>query len=253
LEFEITKDFGTDINGIQEFKADLKEGGYAILSSSDNGIGASIWHNGNFYSIESVEDGVYFVSESDMTEIAKGESPNDYPNEIKLGKTGSNTSVKSTLSSATVKVYVAYTSAFAQNYPSIADFINQCENTTNDAFGLSDIASSIDIVGYSQLSYTESGDDVTDITRFTTKSDGYLDEIHSLRNQYEADVCVLLVNALDNHGYAASTGANFSNAFCVVRANSATSYYTFPHELAHLLSQTGMGENPRLQAKTLVN
>lgn len=74
LEFEITKDFGKDINGIQGFKADLKEGGYAILSSSDNGIGASIWHKGNFYSIESVEDGVYFVSESDMTEIAKGES-----------------------------------------------------------------------------------------------------------------------------------------------------------------------------------
>jgi parallel beta-helix repeat protein len=67
-----------------------------------------------------------------------------------------------------------------------------------------------------------------------TRSDGYLDEIHSLRNQYEADVCVLLVNTLDNHGYAASTGAEFNDAFCVVRASSAVSYYTFPHELGHL-------------------
>jgi|WetSurMetagenome_2_1015567.scaffolds.fasta_scaffold105489_2 hypothetical protein len=148
FEFTITKDFGKNVNGVQGFKADLKEGGYAMLSSSDNGIGASIWHDGSFYSIEPVEDGIYFISESDMTEITQGDSLNDYPKEIKLGKIGSSASVKSTLSSATVKVYVAYTSAVAQNY-NIDNLMTACENTTNDAFGLSEITSSIDIVGYS--------------------------------------------------------------------------------------------------------
>ena len=48
IEFEITKDFGKDVNGVQGYKAELKEGGYAILSNSENGIGASIWYKDSF-------------------------------------------------------------------------------------------------------------------------------------------------------------------------------------------------------------
>lgn len=52
IEFEITKEYETDVNGVQGFKAELKDGGYAILSSSENGIGASIRHINNFYNLE---------------------------------------------------------------------------------------------------------------------------------------------------------------------------------------------------------
>ena len=67
-----------------------------------------------------------------------------------------------------------------------------------------------------------------------TNNDGYMDEIHSLRNQYQADICVLLVNTLDNNGYAASIGAEFNDAFYVVKTSAAVSNYSFPHELGHL-------------------
>ena len=36
IEFEITKDFGKDVNGVQGYKAELKEGGYAIISLTGN-------------------------------------------------------------------------------------------------------------------------------------------------------------------------------------------------------------------------
>ncbi|MEW6509285.1 MAG: reprolysin-like metallopeptidase [Bacteroidota bacterium] len=239
LEFEITKDLGKNTDGIQGYKAELKEGGYSLFSISQEGMRVSIWYRENFYSIESVEDGIYFVSEVDLNEIAKHEcSIGDGGVKNKINKTTQNRSVNSVLSAATIKVFVAYTPAVAQNYSPISTFIDQCENITNDAFGNSLVSSSIDIVGYQQLIYTESGDDYTDITRFMTKNDSYLDEIHSLRNQYDADVCVLLVNTLNSNGSVPgeeAIGAQRYNAFFVVKASSAVSYYSFPHELGHLL------------------
>ena len=232
LEFEITEDYGKDVNGVQGYKAELKDGGYAILSRSENGIGASIWYKESFYSIEAIEEGIYFVSEVDINEIAKHENPNDYGSVKKLNKTTQNTSVTSVLSPATVKVFVAYTPAVAQNY-NVSNLISECRNVTNNAYTNSLISSNIEIAGSAQLTYTESGSGSTDVDRFKTKNDCYLDDIHSLRNQYEADVCVLLVNTLDNNGWSASIGAQFDDAFCVVKASSATSYYSFPHELGH--------------------
>ncbi len=196
-------------------------------------MGASVWYKESFYSIEFLEDGFYFVSEVDLNEIAKHENPNDYGSIKKLNKTTQNTSVNSALSAATIKVFVAYTSAVAQNY-NIDNLVSDCELTTNRAFQNSLVSSSIDVVGYQQLTYTESGNDSIDVYRFMTKNDGYMDEIHSLRNQYDADVCVLLVNTLNSNGRAASIGSEFSDAFCVVKAEKAVSYYSFAHELGHL-------------------
>ncbi|PIP78127.1 MAG: hypothetical protein COW85_05400 [Ignavibacteria bacterium CG22_combo_CG10-13_8_21_14_all_37_15] len=236
IEFEITKDFGKNVRGVQGFKAELKEGGYAILSSSVNGIGAAIWYQDTFYSIEPAGDGIYFVSEIDRSEMAKHECQQNDGSINQLNKTVQHTSVNSVLSPANIKVFVAYTPAAAQNY-NVGTLIPLCEYTTNYAFDNSLVSSTIEIVGSQQLTYVESGYATTDVNRFMTLNDTYLEEIHSLRNQYEADVCVLLVNSLDANGIVptGAIGAVLSNAFCVVKASAAASIYSFPHELGHLL------------------
>jgi len=235
IEFEITKDFAKNIDGVQGFKADLKEGGYAILSSSVNGIGAAIWYKDSFYSIEPLEDRIYFISEVDISEIAKHESKNDFNNST-LGKTTQNTSTNSILSPATIKVAMVWTPA-ADQYNDIPTILPGCFYTTINAFNNSEVSSSIDLVCSQLLTYTESGDDLTDVNRFMTLNDGYLEEIHSLRNQSGADVCVLLVNSLNSNGRVpnGAIGANIDNSFAVVKANAAVSNYSFAHELGHLL------------------
>jgi len=54
FEFEITKEFETDKNGVKGFKADIEDGGYAILSTSSEGIGASIWRTNGMNKISIV-------------------------------------------------------------------------------------------------------------------------------------------------------------------------------------------------------
>ena len=238
IEFEITKDLGKNRRGAQGFKADLKEGGSALLSISQKGLGAAVWFQDKFYSIEPVGDGIIFISEVDRSEMAKHECQQNDGSINQLNKTVQNTSVNSVLSPATIKVFVAYTHD-VDTYYSIGDLLEFCEEKTIEAFGLSDVSSTIEIVGSQELSYVESGNSATDVNRFMTLNDGYLEEIHSLRNQYEADVCVLLVNSLTDTTNGAvpvgAIGAVLSNAFCVVKASAAVSIYSFQHELGHLL------------------
>jgi hypothetical protein len=107
---------------------------------------------------------------------------------------------------------------------------------TKSSFENSSISSDIEIVGSQQLAYTESTDATTDLNRFVSINDGYLDEIHSLRNEYQADVCVLIVDSLLGvNGLAASIGAEYSTAFFVVNASATLEDLSFSHELGHLL------------------
>ena len=72
----------------------------------------------------------------------------------------------------------------------------------------------------------------TDLSRLRETSDGYIDEVHAQRNQYKADLVVLLVGR-GNYCGVGYQNANKDMAFSVVGQNCATGYYTFAHELGH--------------------
>lgn len=77
-----------------------------------------------------------------------------------------------------------------------------------------------------------------DLIRLATPGDGYIDNVHSLRNEYHADF-VTLIKENDNGcglGYLQTSAANslFENgAFNVTARGCATGNYTFGHELGH--------------------
>lgn len=105
----------------------------------------------------------------------------------------------------------------------------------NQSFVNSQINYQIELVYAGQTNYTESGNMDTDLFRFKNTEDGYMDEVHTLRNKYSADVCVLL-----NYIYGKSCGVGFvgvtaTNAFCVVNSACDVSNYSFAHEIGHLL------------------
>ncbi|MBS3946394.1 MAG: hypothetical protein KGZ42_12895, partial [Melioribacter sp.] len=104
----------------------------------------------------------------------------------------------------------------------------------NTTYNNSGINVSLNLAYPTQVSYTESGSTETDCYRFTETDDGYMDGIHSLRTQYNADVCVLLISTGDYAGWARFIPADYSTAFCVVRYDYAVNEITFTHEIGHL-------------------
>lgn len=93
----------------------------------------------------------------------------------------------------------------------------------------------IEIVYIGKTSYIESSSSTTDVNRFKETNDGYMDEVHTLRTKYAADICVLLENISGYCGEAYTIKADVDEAFCVVNARCATESHSFIHEIGHLM------------------
>ena len=135
-----------------------------------------------------------------------------------------------------IRVLVLYTPNALSSESNIKNTILTAVALTNQSFVNSQINYQIELVYAGLTNYTESGFS-TDLSRFKTSGDGYMDDVHTLRNKYSADVCVLLINDCAYCGLASGIGVTAANAFCVVSTcgDCATSYYSFGHEIGHLL------------------
>jgi hypothetical protein len=93
------------------------------------------------------------------------------------------------------------------------------------------------LVHAAQVSYVETGKGGTDLVRLKSSNDGYLDEVHSIRNHYAADLVSLWVEKMDacGIGYLMTNVSTVfaSSGFSVVMRDCATGYYSFGHEMGH--------------------
>lgn len=135
-----------------------------------------------------------------------------------------------------IRVLVLYTPSAKNAKSNIKNTILTAVALTNQSFVNSQINYQIELVYAGQTNYTESGFD-TDLSRFRISGDGYMDEVHALRNKYSADICVLLINDCAYCGLATGIKVTEANAFCIVSTcgNCATTNYSFGHEIGHLI------------------
>ncbi|MBL8879879.1 MAG: hypothetical protein JNG88_12235, partial [Phycisphaerales bacterium] len=113
------------------------------------------------------------------------------------------------------------------------DFSNEC-------YPNSGINVRLRMVYCGEVSYNESGTFVDHINRMNNSSDGILDEIHTLRDQYSADVVSLWVDDCDpdQNGNCtlcgrATCNVGAGNPFPIVRWACASGNLSFAHELGH--------------------
>ena len=163
-----------------------------------------------------------------------------YTSEEKTHRYGSNFKKGAGTSSVTdnpvIDILVAYTPAVAYSSGDIDNLVADCEGTTIDICGYSGAAASVNVVHSVEVSYSESGLLETDLSRLHDNGDGYMDNVHTIRQRYKADVVVLLVNSGDAGGLAYAIPASYAaQAFAVVVADQAADYYSFAHEVGHLI------------------
>ncbi|CAG1010791.1 hypothetical protein BURK2_04112 [Burkholderiales bacterium] len=141
---------------------------------------------------------------------------------------------------STIDVMVAYTAtarAAAGGTAAIQSLIDLAIAETNQSYANSAITQRLRLVHSVEVAYTESGDVGTDLDR-VTDVDGIIDNVHTLRDTYGADLVSLWV---DNGGGYCGVGwfmDTVSPTFApygynVVDRGCATGYYSFAHELGH--------------------
>lgn len=148
-----------------------------------------------------------------------------------------------TLTSATIDVMVVYTPqarAGQGGTAAMEALIDLAVLETNQAYQQSQVTQRLRLVHRAELvGYVEAGWS-TDLGRIYNPTDGQLDEVHAWRAQCGADVVVLME---DQNGGACGVAflmgtldPGFApNAFAVVSRTCATGFYSFGHELGHVM------------------
>ena len=142
-----------------------------------------------------------------------------------------------TFEPATIRLIIAYTKAAAEHYTDIeTDLIPLAIEDANESFRNSGIANvKLELAHAYMTNYVENGTHFDHVFRFADKGDGYMDEVHALRNQYKADVGVLIVHDPHGCGLSAEVYARPERAFAVVHHECAANMYSLAHEIGHLI------------------
>jgi Metallo-peptidase family M12 len=149
-----------------------------------------------------------------------------------------------------IDVLVAYTRKAAANYADIKrEVVQLAIEEGNEAFrnsGLGNIK--LRLVHAYQTDYIEDGEHFDHVWRFADKGDGYMEEVHALRDRHKADVAVLVVDDARGCGLATRVYADADEAFAVVHHDCAALTYSLAHEIGHII---GARHEPTVDKSTM--
>lgn len=137
-----------------------------------------------------------------------------------------------------IDVVVAYTEQAASNYGDVRqELVELAVEESNESFRNSGLGHvKLRLVHAYQTSYDEAGAGHFDhVWRFADKGDGYMDEVHKVRDKYRGDVAILLVDDPSGCGLSTRVYADPDEAFAVVHHACAVMTYSLGHEVGHLI------------------
>lgn len=137
-------------------------------------------------------------------------------------------------------VLLVYTQAArnaAGGTPQIQAALDVAIADTNLAYEASGVVLRVRTAAMVEVNYTESGNLGTDLDRLRNGSDGFMDNVHILRNQHSADLVALITSQASGAcgvGYIMqSVGPGFESSAFSVTALPCLPNYTLAHELGH--------------------
>lgn len=216
---------------------------------------AEFWSGSKKYSLQGITGGLHVIYEVD-TSLLRGDDeggqgpagasndqgPSSATGAISVGGTPLS-SVPLTLASITfVDILVVHTQAAGSTQPNIANWIQNQIDQGNEANNRSGIPFRFRLVHQSAVTYTETSNNIgldLDRLRGTAGSDAYLNNVHTLREDYGADIVILA-----GRGWSSSSGCGMAYLMNSVNASFASSAFglvdvdpgcalTFIHEVGH--------------------
>jgi hypothetical protein len=243
VSFEAVREFQKDHgNGRSSWaghvQGDLND--TVVLGISGDAVAGTFRFRNKLFKLEPRANGDHVVSEVKTTDPAPELDPIAVADTSSNAATVTNDSVAAAdANGAVIDVLVAYTPAIEDVYGAQgADaLILQAVAETNQAYANSGMTTRLNLVASYLTDYYESGNMTTDLSRLRSKNDGFMDDLHALRDIYGADLVSLIENESGACGMAyrmATLSPSFaSSAFSVIHHGCATGYYSFAHEIGH--------------------
>ena len=210
-----------------------------MLVKNGKKITGNIRYEGQLYQIRPLKKSGHVLVTVD-TDRFPPEHPPSYSGlpriNMKSSSSGAPNLVTANSGNTTISVLVNYTPSAASASGDINGLIDLAVAESNQGYANSGVAITLQLVKKARTTYTESASFDTDLARYRGTADGYMNYIHTQRNQYGADIGVLILNNAQYCGLASGIGSSVSTAFAGVHWSCATGNYSFAHEIGHLLS-----------------
>ncbi|MBF0496987.1 MAG: hypothetical protein HQK58_10515 [Deltaproteobacteria bacterium] len=212
-----------------------------ILVVVDGVMSGNITMPGAFYQIRYLGGGIHAVYQIDQSAFPPELPPQ--PVSPSLEKRDGPRDGKATDDGSQIDIMVVYTPAArmaAGGVTAMKSMINLAVTETNTGYGQSGVSQRVRLVHTAEVAYDETGFDwYTTLTSLTVPTTPAMTEVHSLRDAYAADIVVMLVKDAGFCGLSwlmtVPETSFSSNAFSVVSSSCATGYYSFAHEMGHIM------------------
>jgi hypothetical protein len=136
-------------------------------------------------------------------------------------------------------VYTPSASAAAGGPAAIQALIDLAIANTNASYANSGVIQRIRLVHKAEIAYVET-DFNTDLSRVTGTADGFMDNVHALRDAWRADLVALVINDGSSCGLAWVMNVNSTafapNGFSVNHFDCIAGNLTLAHEMGHNMS-----------------
>lgn len=225
--------------GIWRFRLVEPHAGSVVMTMERGVLGGVIRSDASLFRIRTADDGSFVLQEIDellfppcgigvAQAVAGGVA----------GGAGAGTGCQD--DGSVIDVFVAYTAlarAAAGGTGAIHAEINLAVANANASYANSLVATQLNLVGTTEVSYNEAGTYQDHLYRLTDPGDGFMDDLHTLRDQAHADMVALLVDDGEYCGIAwlmtQNSPAFDAWAFSITTWYCAAGNLTFPHELGH--------------------
>jgi hypothetical protein len=214
--------------------APLPAGDATLVVDGQSATGTITTPDGKTYQVRPIEGGATAVIELDYRKLPR-EEPEGHPGYA--APDGADAGPQASASVATaaatpvVDLLVVYTPAAATASGGIDSLIALAATETNKGFKNSKVNAQVRVVAKMRIDYNEAGKSYDKILQAFVGNAA----VKTKRNQVKADVAVLIVKQPDYCGMANAIKATAATAYAMVHYSCATGYYSFGHEIGHLV------------------
>jgi hypothetical protein len=246
--------------GVWRGAVDGAGGSVTLMWSPEGDVSGTVQHDGYYYSIRPLGDRLHAIVELDQDLMPPDHQPpmllasKDHlgrSNSV-LSSSGANNHSAPGKRAETlpplvrnpvlapgdvvIDVMIAYTKKASGYYNDIAsDLIALAVNEANESFRVSGQGHvKLRLVHAYQTAYVEEGSHFDHVWRLADEGDGYMGEVHGLRNKYHADVAILIVDDAQGCGLAIRVHPDADEAFAVVHHECAATTHSLAHEIGHI-------------------
>ncbi|MBB1125319.1 M12 family metallo-peptidase [Thiospirillum jenense] len=226
---------------------DGDDGSQVILASKGRTLAGTVLTQGRLFEIVYVNGKTHAVRELDQSQLPQDDPEAPVPEvDGDIATDGTSTTITTTSAPAGTKqmidlmvVYSPQAVSKMGTEDALKSTITAAIAAANTAYDNSQINVALNPVYYGQVNYTEPATMPTALTQLQSKTDGIIDDIHALRDQYSADLVVLVDTNTDYCGYGYIMNSSYTSsafapyAFAVVNY-SCLSLNSLAHEIGHL-------------------